>query len=254
MQHPLRRGLPQPRTADPVGPIRSGRTQDIDLLGSLNQPLFVWSGGNAQRHPGHRAQRPRRPQRPDDARAAPAASSAATTARGAAQPVRAARRCCGRWRPSGAGAAAAAVPRTAPPGEALDRRSRPPASICDMDGVAVELDLGRRQRPATSAPATASRTSTRAAARSAPTTSSCMIVDYQPSPADAAAPRRRPSGQGDVLVFTGGVMVARHLDPRRPPVAGRAHRRRRRSRSLLTPGRTWVELARRRHVTRSPSA
>ncbi len=32
--------------SDPVGPIRSGRTQDIDLLGSLNQPLFVWSGGN----------------------------------------------------------------------------------------------------------------------------------------------------------------------------------------------------------------
>jgi len=32
--------------ADPVGPIRSGRTQDIDLLGGLHQPLFAWSGGN----------------------------------------------------------------------------------------------------------------------------------------------------------------------------------------------------------------
>jgi Protein of unknown function (DUF3048) N-terminal domain/Protein of unknown function (DUF3048) C-terminal domain len=29
-----------------VGPIRSGRTQDVDLLGSYTQPLFVWSGGN----------------------------------------------------------------------------------------------------------------------------------------------------------------------------------------------------------------
>jgi hypothetical protein len=29
-----------------VGPIRSGRTQDVDLLGSFTQPLFVWSGGN----------------------------------------------------------------------------------------------------------------------------------------------------------------------------------------------------------------
>ena len=29
-----------------VGPIRSGRTQDVDLLASFNQPLFVWSGGN----------------------------------------------------------------------------------------------------------------------------------------------------------------------------------------------------------------
>lgn len=32
--------------ADPVGPIRSGREQDVNLLSSLNQPLFGWSGGN----------------------------------------------------------------------------------------------------------------------------------------------------------------------------------------------------------------
>lgn len=33
--------------SDPVGPIRSGRTQDIDILSSFNKPLFAWSGGNA---------------------------------------------------------------------------------------------------------------------------------------------------------------------------------------------------------------
>jgi Protein of unknown function (DUF3048) N-terminal domain/Protein of unknown function (DUF3048) C-terminal domain len=33
--------------SDPVGPIRSGRIQDIDLLSSFNKPLFAWSGGNA---------------------------------------------------------------------------------------------------------------------------------------------------------------------------------------------------------------
>ncbi|NDG96215.1 MAG: DUF3048 domain-containing protein, partial [Actinobacteria bacterium] len=32
--------------SDPVGPIRSGRAQDIDLLTNLNSPLFAWSGGN----------------------------------------------------------------------------------------------------------------------------------------------------------------------------------------------------------------
>jgi hypothetical protein len=32
--------------ADPVGPIRSGREQDVALLSSFNQPLFAWSGGN----------------------------------------------------------------------------------------------------------------------------------------------------------------------------------------------------------------
>jgi hypothetical protein len=34
------------RGSDPVGPIRSGRLQDIDLFGSFNAPLFAWSGGN----------------------------------------------------------------------------------------------------------------------------------------------------------------------------------------------------------------
>ena len=32
--------------SDPVGPIRSGREQDVNLLSSLNEPLFAWSGGN----------------------------------------------------------------------------------------------------------------------------------------------------------------------------------------------------------------
>ena len=36
----------QSHGSDPVGPIRSGRLQDIDLFGMLNRPLFAWSGGN----------------------------------------------------------------------------------------------------------------------------------------------------------------------------------------------------------------
>src|SRR4051812_704083 len=36
----------QTNEPDPVGPIRSGRTQDVELLGSLNKPIFAWSGGN----------------------------------------------------------------------------------------------------------------------------------------------------------------------------------------------------------------
>lgn len=34
------------RDSDPVGPIRSGRSQDVDLLTALRHPLFAWSGGN----------------------------------------------------------------------------------------------------------------------------------------------------------------------------------------------------------------
>lgn len=32
--------------SDPVGPIRSGRSQDVALLTSLREPVFAWSGGN----------------------------------------------------------------------------------------------------------------------------------------------------------------------------------------------------------------
>jgi hypothetical protein len=32
--------------SDPVGPVRSGRSQDVGILSSLAQPLFAWSGGN----------------------------------------------------------------------------------------------------------------------------------------------------------------------------------------------------------------
>jgi hypothetical protein len=34
------------RDSDVVGPIRSGRSQDVDLLTSFVEPLFAWSGGN----------------------------------------------------------------------------------------------------------------------------------------------------------------------------------------------------------------
>jgi hypothetical protein len=34
------------QSSNPVGPIRSGRSQDVDMLGGLNRPLLAWSGGN----------------------------------------------------------------------------------------------------------------------------------------------------------------------------------------------------------------
>jgi hypothetical protein len=36
----------QSQGSDPVGPIRSGREQDVNMLSSFNEPLFAWSGGN----------------------------------------------------------------------------------------------------------------------------------------------------------------------------------------------------------------
>jgi hypothetical protein len=37
----------QSQAAVEVGPIRSGRRQDVNLFGSLNKPIFAWAGGNA---------------------------------------------------------------------------------------------------------------------------------------------------------------------------------------------------------------
>ena len=36
----------QSQTAPEVGPVRSGRRQDVDLFGTLNRPMFAWAGGN----------------------------------------------------------------------------------------------------------------------------------------------------------------------------------------------------------------
>lgn len=36
----------QSQGSNPVGPIRSGRIQDVDLFTPYNRPLFAWSGGN----------------------------------------------------------------------------------------------------------------------------------------------------------------------------------------------------------------
>ena len=37
----------QSTDSTPVGPIRSARTSDVDIVAQLSRPLFAWSGGNA---------------------------------------------------------------------------------------------------------------------------------------------------------------------------------------------------------------
>ena len=32
--------------SEPLGPVRSGRSQDVNILSAFNRPLFAWSGGN----------------------------------------------------------------------------------------------------------------------------------------------------------------------------------------------------------------
>ena len=79
--------------------------------------------------------------------------------------------------------------------------------------------------------------------RIAPANVVVMSVEYRRSPADPISPEAVTVGEGDVLVFTGGNVIAgRWLrpDPSKPATlidqAG--------AEILLTPGRTWVELSR----------
>ncbi len=67
---------------NPVGPVRSGRIQDIDLMGMFNHPLFAWSGGNATVTAAIRDQRSRR-HRPEPCRRVPPHERS----QGTAQPV-----------------------------------------------------------------------------------------------------------------------------------------------------------------------
>ena len=57
------------RLPDTIGPVRSARTQDIDLLAAMNRPVFAFSGGQSRRgrldRLGGSFRRARRPRRPD---------------------------------------------------------------------------------------------------------------------------------------------------------------------------------------------
>ena len=216
------------------------------LLGSLNKPLFAWSGGNG----GVTAaisgadffdvrvdanESPTRPARtgPTTARrrttCTPAAPALFSLAPEGAEPppqqfqYRAAgeapagddspRRAAGRWTAVRVAwtcdAASGAYARAQDGKPHVDRRGRP----------------DRRRR----------------------TWSSCT-VDYQPSPADARSPEAQTIGTGEVIVYTGGKVGQRHVD--RAPTAPTCS-------TLtdadgtpieLTPGHTWVELARSRRA------
>jgi hypothetical protein len=224
--------------ADPVGPIRSGRTQDIDLLGSLNKPLFAWSGGNAnvtfainssdlvslnnvnpttQKEGGFF----RSPDRKGPHNLYAKTSTLWTLAPPDAEPPPAQFRYLG-------------------PGD--HRAGDSSAGVeGDIFGLAIRWDYD-------SAKGVYLRTSDGAPHRDAldgqVSTDNVVVLSviYKPSGADARSPEAQTVGSGDAMVFTQGIVVhgtwmrASRLAPftlvddSGSPI-------------LLTPGRTWVELA-----------
>lgn len=229
----------QSQAADPVGPIRSGRTQDILLLGSFNQPLFLWSGGNRNvtraiegsdlvdlsslRNDVYKAAgfyRANDRKEPYDLYAS--ATAAWTLA------------------PEGAGPPPQQflylAPGVAPAGA-------PAAGVdLEMDGLAIEWRFdapsGSYLRSNGGAPhidALSGQVST--------SNVIIMYVDYQPSAADARSPEAQTIGSGDLLVFTGGVLQ-RGTWTRNDRLAAIVLHDTAGQTIPLTPGRTFIELAR----------
>ena len=226
--------------ADPVGPIRSGRTQDIDLLGSFNKPLFAWSGGNrnvtraiensdlvslsAQKNTVYQGGGFFRS--PD--RKGPHNLYAQSTKL---------------WSLAPAG--------SQPPPQQFQYRTADseaqgdpaPGATGDMDGLAVgwtfDAATGLYARTSGGVP------HGDALSNAQVTTSNVIVMSvvYRPSPADRRSPEAQTIGSGDVMVFTNGTMVPgtwTRADRLSPIVLTTADG----DPILLTPGRTFVELAR----------
>lgn len=223
--------------SDPVGPIRSGRTQDINLLGSLNKPLFVWSGGNnvvtravrdsdlvdlsAQHNEVYNPGGFYR----NSERSSPHNLYAQTSMLWTLAPAD-----------------------SAPPPQQfhylLAGQSAVGEAAAGVDLVMDNLDVGWRYDTATGRYLRTTEGEPHLDAATGQISSAnviVMVVIYDPKPGEFGSPEAQTIGSGEVFVFTGGVLVrgtwsrADRLSPIVLTDAGGQP-------ILLTPGNTWVEL------------
>jgi hypothetical protein len=224
---------------EPVGPVRSGRTQDIDLLTSLDRPLFVWSGGNARVTSAIRES--------TLIDMGPSGLKGVDYYRSSDRPAphNLFARVADAW--------AANVAGSPPPPPQLT--FRPAGEPADGDapvvGVKLEMDGGMRAEWRWDASVgrflrfhDGGRPHEVAGGGQVQAENVVVLtVQYRPSPADARSPEAVTVGEGDALVFTDGqVLLARWVRPDNTSpwtfldAAG--------AEIGLTPGRTWVELTR----------
>ncbi|HQV56700.1 MAG TPA: DUF3048 domain-containing protein [Ilumatobacteraceae bacterium] len=221
-----------------VGPIRSGRTQDVDMLGSFNQPLFAWSGGN-----------PGVTKAIDDSDL----FDIGVMRDGAVGYVRD-RRGKSNIDPEHTLFADPAALRTmapadhpAPPQQFQYRTAEAAASGADAAGVDVDMDGLAVAWRWNAADGVYRRDQNR---RPHQTTTGQVVaqnvviveVAYVPSRVDVRSPEAQTIGSGTVTVYTGGRVVEgtwTRADRLQPFVLTNAAGKP----ILLTPGKTWVELA-----------
>lgn len=228
----------QTNAPDPVGPIRSGREQDVELLGSLNKPIFAWSGGN----PGVSAVI-----NASDF----VVANVQSNARKASEQYRSTdRRAPHNLYAYGTGLFTLAPEGAGPPPQQFhylqsgDNPAGDPSSGVElaMDGLKVRWTFD--ETSATYLRFQNNKVHNDAALGQVSATNVVvLVVDYVQSTIDKKSPIAQTVGTGEVFAFTGGKVVhgtwtrGDRLNPFTltgddgKPI-------------LLTPGRTWVELAR----------
>ena len=228
----------QSQAPDPVGPIRSGRTQDVELLGSLNKPIFAWSGGN-----------------PGVTEAVNGSDFIVANVQNNARGVSEAFRSRDRSAPhnlyaqgTGLFTLSPAVP-SPPPQQFAYRKAGEPVAGVDSGGVEVQMDGVSVSWKLDVTSGTYLRFqegkahNDAALGQLAASNVVVMVVDYQPSPVDYNSPEAQTTGTGEVFVFSGGKVL--HGKWTRADRLATYHLTADSGDPiLLTPGRTWIELAR----------
>jgi Protein of unknown function (DUF3048) N-terminal domain/Protein of unknown function (DUF3048) C-terminal domain len=228
----------QSTAPDPVGPIRSGRTQDVELLGSLNKPIFAWSGGN-----------------PGVTKAINGSdfvvANVQTNARSASKSFRSRDRTAPHnLYAQGSGLFTMAPPAAGPPPQQFKYREDGASAAgvasagvdLKMDGVNVSWKLDTKSGKYLRFQG--GKAHNDAALGQVDTANIVvLVVDYQASPVDRNSPEAQTTGTGEVFAFSAGKVVHGKWvrTDRLSPFQLTADDG---SPILLTPGRTWVELAR----------
>lgn len=239
----------QSQDSDPVGPIRSGRTQDISLLTALDHPLFAWSGGN-----GNVTQAIRASDLID-------ISVGVVGDQGGYFRDRSRNVKSEHTLYATTPALFTLTPLFAPPPPAQFQYRADGAALVGEPSVGVDLAMDGVKVSWAWDPASGTYLRSQGgephndAALGQVNSPNVVVleVDYRPSPADARSPEAQTLGTGAALVFTGGNVVrgtwTRNdklqpfslVDESGAPI-------------LLTAGRTWVELARAGKTTVGPAA
>jgi hypothetical protein len=232
-----------------VGPVRSARSSDIDLVADLSRPLFAWSGGN----PGVTGE-------VLQAEREGVLTNASVDVAEADYYRAQDRKAPHNLYVNLPGLVASRTPegQGAPAPIFTYRTASSPATVgaSEASGVQVDFGLGtkieyawdpevsgwRRFQVDQRHPRPESATLDADGVQVAPANVIVQMIDYGVSPSDSRSPKALTVGEGEALIFTDGqVIPARWVRPTREvptqyldfygqPIP-------------LTPGRTWVELA-----------